>query len=176
MTTLRIKSCQEAFKKGLADRKKYPFRDSSLYKIREFQRRLELFPDNLINIGKCSLGKKKACYSLRGCVSFDKAVYTKKMPYDIAYDLAFKVVSALPSLKYVGLAQHDLDRITAYVNSKIQGLIDLAGQASVELQNNWKHSARCLAAGEGALVDLVFAALALLNCVLGEVEACKKLP
>ena len=97
------------------------------------------------------------------------------MPYDIAYDLAFKVVSALPSLKYVGLAQHDLDRITAYVNSQIQGLIDLAGQASVELTNNWKHSARCLAAGEGALMDLVFAALALLDCVLGEVEACKKL-
>ena len=129
MTTLRIKSCQEAFKKGLADRKKYPFRDSSLYKIREFQRRLELFPDNLINIGKCSLGKKKACYSLRGCVSFDKAIYAKKMPYDIAYDLAFKVVSALPS--FSGIFSADASRnSTSNLTPAVSAIFHIAAEGS----------------------------------------------
>jgi hypothetical protein len=109
MTASTTYPCHEAYKKGLTDRKKYPFVASSLYKIREFHGRLESLPANLINIGKCSVGNKDACNSLRGCDSYDKAFYAKRMPRNITYDLAFKLVSALPSLKYEGLAQHDLD-------------------------------------------------------------------
>ena len=119
MTTSNTYPCHEAYTKGLTDRKKYPFVASSLYKIREFHGRLESLPDNLINIGKCSVGNKNACNSLRGCDSHDIAIYAKRMPRNITYDLAFKLVSALPSLKYEGLAQHDLDRITAHVNSEV---------------------------------------------------------
>jgi len=132
MTTSHTYPCHEAYTQGITDRKKYPFVASSLYKIREFHGRLRSLPANLINIGKCSVGNKNACHSLRGCVSFDKAVYTKRMPGYIPYDLAFKVVSALPSLKYESLAQHDLDRIIAHVNSKVKRLIDLPEKAKLD--------------------------------------------
>ena len=115
MTASTTYPCHEAYKKGLTDRKKYPFVASSLYKIREFHGRLESLPDNLINIGKCSVGNKNACNSLRGCVSYDKAFYTKKMPHNIAYNMGFKVVSALPALKYEDLTQHDIDGILPLV-------------------------------------------------------------
>ena len=173
MTTSYKYPCHEAYKKGLTDRKKYPFVASSLYKIREFHGRLESLPDNLINIGKCSVGNKNACNSLKHCDSYDKAVYAKKMPHDIAYDLAFKLVSALPSLKYEGLAQHDLDRITAHVNSEVKSLIDLAEQASSELKGNWKQTARHLGFGEGGVYELSLEVLALLDWVMAEVELCK---
>ena len=173
MTTSYKYPCHEAYKEGLTDRKKYPFVASSLYKIREFHGRLESLPDNLINIGKCSVGNKNACNSLRGCDSYDKAFYAKKMPRDIAYDLAFKLVSALPSLKYEGLAQHDLDRITAHVNSEVKSLIDLAEQASSELKGNWKQTARHLGFGEGGVYELSLEVLALLDWVMTEVELCK---
>jgi len=173
MTASTTYPCHEAYKKGLTDRKKYPFVASSLYKIREFHGRLESLPANLINIGKCSVGNKDACNSLRGCDSYDKAFYAKKMPRDIAYDLAFKLVSALPSLKYEGLAQHDLDRITAHVNSEVKSLIDLGEQASSELKTNWKQTARLLGFGKGGVYELPLEVLALLDWVMTEVELCK---
>jgi len=173
MTTSYKYPCHDAYKKGLTDRKKYPFAASSLYKIREFHGRLEPLPDNLINIGKCSVGNKNACNSLRGCVSYDKAFYTKRMPRIITYDLAFKLVSALPALKYEGLAQHDLDRITAHVTSEVESLIDLAEQASSELKTNWKQAARHLGFGEGGVYELSLEVLALLDWVMTEVELCK---
>ena len=154
MTTSYKYPCHEAYKKGLTDRKKYPFVASSHYKIREFHGRLESLPDNLINIGKCSVGNKNACNSL-------------------AYDLAFKLVSALPSLKYEGLAQHDLDRITAHVNSEVKSLIDLAEQASSELKGNWKQTARHLGFGAGGVYELSLKVLMLLDWVMTEVELCK---
>ena len=97
------------------------------------------------------------------------------MPRNIAYDLAFKLVSALPSLKHEGLAQHDLDGITAYVNSQIKRLIDLAEQASRELKSNWKQTARDLRSGEGGVYELSLEVLALLDWVMTEVELCKPL-
>ena len=173
MTTSYKYPCHEAYSKGIKDRQKYPFVASSLYKIREFHGRLESLPDNLINIGKCSVGNKNACNSLKRCDSYDKAFYAKKMPRDIAYDLAFKLVSALPSLKYEGLAQHDLDRITAHVNSEVKSLIDLAEQASSEIKGNWKQAARHLGFGEGGVYELSLEVLALLDWVMTEVELCK---
>ena len=173
MTTSYKYPCHEAYKEGLTDRKKYPFVASSLYKIREFHGRLESFPDNLIKIGKCSIGDKNACNSLRGCDSYDKAAYAKKMPRDIAYDLSFKLISALPSLKHEGLAQHDLDRITAHVNSEVKSLIDLGEQASSELKTNWKQTARHLGFGEGGVYEFSLEVLALLDWVMTEVELCK---
>ena len=173
MTTSPLYPCHEAYMKGLTDRKKYPFAASSLYKIREFHGRLESLPDNLINIGKCSVGNKNACNSLKHCDSYDKAVYAKKMPHDIAYDLAFKLVSALPSLKYEGLAQYDLDRITAHVNSEVKSLIDLAEEASSELKGNWKQTARHLGFGAGGVYELSLKVLMLLDWVMTEVELCK---
>ena len=158
MTTSYKYPCHEAYKKGLTDRKKYPFVASSLYKIREFHGRLESLPDNLINIGKCSVGNKNACNSLKHCDS---------------YDMAFKLVSALPSLKYEGLAQHDLDRITAHVNSEVKSLIDLAEQASSELKGNWKQTARHLGFGAGGVYELSLKVLMLLDWVMTEVELCK---
>jgi len=176
MTTSYKYPCHEAYQKGLADRQKHPFVSSSLYKIREFQRRSRRLPDNLINIGNCSVGNKKACNNLRGCTSYDKAAYTKKQTCEIAYDLAFKLVSALPSLKHEGLAQNDIDGITAYVNSQIKRLIDLAEQASRELKSNWKQTARDLRFGEGGVYELSLEVLALLDWVMTEVELCKQLP
>ena len=173
MTTSHVCPCHEAYKKGLTDRKKYPFVASSLYKIREFQRRLEPVPAHLINIGKCSVGNKNACNSLTECDSYNKAVYAKKMPRDITRNLAFKLVSALPALKYEGLAQHDLDRITAHVNSEVESLIDLAELASSELKTNWKQTARHLGFGEGGLYELSLKVLMLLDWVMTEVELCK---
>ena len=175
MSTSYKYPCHDAYKKGLTDRKKYPFAASSLYKIREFHGRLEPLPDNLINIGKCSVGNKNACNSLIECDSYNKAVYAKKMPRDITRNLAFKLVSALPALKYEGLAQHDLDRITAHVTSEVESLIDLAEQASSELKTNWKQTARHLASGEGAIYDLSLEALALGRWIMAEVELCKQL-
>ena len=173
MTTSYKYPCHDAYKKGLTDRKKYPFAASSLYKIREFHGRLEPLPDNLINIGKCSVGNKNACNHLKECDSYDKAVYAKKMPRDITRNLAFKLVSALPALKYEGLAQHDLDRITAHVNSEVESLIDLAELASSELKTNWKQTARHLGFGEGGLYELSLKVLMLLDWVMTEVELCK---
>jgi len=175
MTTSHVSPCHEAYKKGLTDRKKYPFVASSLYKIREFHGRLEHFPDNLINIGKCSIGNKNACNSLRGCVSYDKAFYTKKMPHNIAYNMGFKVVSALPALKYEDLTQHDIDGITKNVNARVVELLDIAEQASQALKSNWKQTARHLASGEGAIYDLSLEALALGRWIMAEVELCKQL-
>ena len=173
MTTSNTYPCHEAYTKGLTDRKKYPFTGSSLYKIREFQSRLEPLPHNLVNIGKCAAGNKNACHSLRGCVSSDKSFYTKRMPVFIAYDSAFKLVSALPALKYEGIAEHDLDRITAHVAGEVESLIDLAEQASSELNGNWKQTARHLGFGEGGVYELSLAVLALLDWVMTEVELCK---
>ena len=173
MSTSYKYPCHDAYKKGLTDRKKYPFVASSLYKIREFQRRLEPVPAHLINIGKCSVGNKNACNSLRGCVSSDKAVYAKSMPLFIAYDFAFKLVSALPALKYEDTAQHDLDRITAHVTAEVESLIDLAELASSELKTNWKQTARHLGFGEGGLYELSLKVLMLLDWVMTEVELCK---
>jgi len=176
MTTLYKYPCHKAYQKGLTDRQKHPFVSSSLYKIREFQRRSRRLPDNLINIGNCSVGNKNACNSLRGCDSYDIAIYAKRMPRNITYDLAFKLVSALPSLKHEGLAQNDIDGITAYVNSQIKRLIDLAEQASRELKSNWKQTARDLRFGEGGVYELSLEVLALLDWVMTEVELCKQLP
>ena len=173
MTTSHVYPCHEAYMKGLTDQKKYPFAASSLYKIREFHGRLEPLPDNLINIGKCSIGNKNACHSLRGCISYDKAFYAKRMPRIIAYDLGFKVVSALPSLKYEDLTQHDIDEITKNVNARVVELLDIAEQASQALKSNWKQTARHLATGEGAIYDLSLEVLALLDWVMAEVELCK---
>jgi hypothetical protein len=168
--------CHEAYSKGIKDRQKYPFVASSLYKIREFHGRLEPLPDNLINIGKCSVGNKNACNSLRGCDSYDKAFYAKRMPRIIAYDVGFKVVSALPALKYEDLTQQNIDEITKSVHAQIQELLDLAEQASSELKGNWKQTARNLASGEGPLFELTLEALALSGWVIEEVEACKSRP
>lgn len=173
MTASTTYPCHEAYKKGLTDRKKYPFVASSLYKIREFHGRLESLPDNLINIGKCSVGNKNACNSLKRCDSYNIAIYAKRMPRNITYDLAFKLVSALPSLEHEGLAQNDIDGITAYVNSQIKRLIDLAEQASRELKSNWKQTARHLGFGEGSVYELSLEVLALLDWVMTEVELCK---
>ena len=169
-------SCQAAYSKGIKDRQKYPYSSSSLYKIREFKARLEPLPDNLVNIGKCHLGNKNTCHSLRGCVSYDKANYTNKMPRNIAYDLEFKLVSALPALKYEGLTQHDLNRITAHVISEVENLIDLGEQASSELATNWKQTARKLGFGEGGVYELSIKVLVLLDWVMTEVELCKPRP
>jgi hypothetical protein len=176
MTTSYKYPCHEAYKKGITDRKKYPFVWSSLYKIREFHYRLERLPDNLINIGKCSIGNKMACHSLKGCVSNDKAFYTKKMPRNIAYDLGFKVVSALSALKHEGLTQQDVDRITAHVNVRIQAVLNTAELALQKLKRNWKQEARYLASGEGDMYQLSLEALALVDWVMAEVELCKQLP
>ena len=173
MTASTTYPCHEAYKKGLTDRKKYPFVASSHYKIREFHGRLESLPDNLINIGKCSVGNKNACNSLKHCDSYDKAVYAKKMLRDITRNLAFKLVSALPALKYEGLAQHDLDRITAHVNSEVESLIDLAELTSSELKTNWKQTARLLGFGKGGVYELSLEVLVLLDWVMTEVELCK---
>ena len=173
MSTSYKYPCHDAYKKGLTDRKKYPFVASSLYKIREFHGRLEPLPDNLINIGKCSVGNKNACNSLRGCDSYDKAFYAKKMPRNIAYNMGFKVVSALPALKYEDLTQQDIDEITKNVNARVVELLDIAEQASQALKSNWKQTARHLASGEGAIYDLSLEVLALLDWVMTEVELCK---
>ena len=173
MTTSHVYPCHEAYMKGLTDRKKYPFVASSLYKIREFHGRLESLPDNLINIGKCSVGNKNACNSLR--VSYDKAFYAKRMPRIIAYNVGFKVVSALPALKYEDLTQQDIDEITKNVNARVVELLDIAEQASQALKSNWKQTARHLASGEGAIYDLSLEALALGRWIMAEVELCKQL-
>ena len=173
MSTSYKYPCHDAYKKGLTDRKKYPFVASSLYKIREFHGRLESLPDNLINIGKCSVGNKNACNSLIECDSYDKAVYAKTIPRNITRNLAFRLVSALPSLKHEGLAQHDLDRITAHVNSEVKSLVDLAEQASSELKGNWEQTARHLGFGEGGVYELSLEVLVLLDWVMTEVELCK---
>jgi hypothetical protein len=175
MTTSHVYPCHEAYMKGLTDRKKYPFVASSLYKIREFHGRLESLPDNLINIGKCSVGNKNACNSLIECDSYDKAVYAKTIPRNITRNLAFKVVSALPALKYEDLTQHDIDGITKNVNARVVELLDIAEQASQALKSNWKQTARHLASGEGAIYDLSLEALALVRWIMAEVELCKQL-
>ena len=176
MTGSTTYPCHEAYTKGLTDRKKHPFVASSLHKIREFHGRLERLPDNLINIGKCSVGNKNACHSLRECDSYNKAVYTKRLPHNIVYDMGLKVVSALPALKHEGLTQQDIDEITKSVHAQIQELLDLAEQASSELKGNWKQTARNLASGEGPLFELTLLALALSGWVIEEVEACKSRP
>ena len=169
-------SCQAAYFKGIKHRKKYPFSGSSLYKIREFHARLEPLPDNFVNIGKCAAGNKNACNSLGGCVSSDKAFYAKRMPLFIAYDFAFKLVSALPALQHEDLTQHDIDEITKNVNARVVELLDIAEQASQALKSNWKQTARHLASGQGALHELTFEVLALLDWVMTEVKLCKQLP
>jgi hypothetical protein len=175
MTTSNTNPCHEAYMKGIKDREKYPFGVSSLYKIREFHGRLESLPANLINIGKCSVGNKNACNSLRGCTSHDKAGYTKRRLLSIAYNMGYEVVSALPALKYEDLTQQDIDGITENVNARVVELLDIAEQASQALKSNWKQTARHLASGEGAIYDLSLGALALGRWIMAEVELCKQL-
>ena len=175
MIFLQKGRCYDEYNKGLKDRKKYPFTGSSLYKIREFRARLEPLAPNLVNIGKCSVGNKNACNSLKHCDSYDKAVYAKKMPHFIAYDFAFKLVSALPALQHEDLTQHDIDEITKNVNARVLELLDIAEQASQALKSNWKQTARHLASGEGAIYDLSLEALALGRWIMAEVELCKQL-
>jgi hypothetical protein len=176
MGTSTTNLCQDAYAEGLRDRKRYPFVGSPIFKIKELQGQLELIPSNLINIGKCAAGNKHSRQNLRGCVSYDRAFYTKRIPAHMAYDLGFKVLSALPSLKHENLTQHDVDRVTAHVNSKIDWLLNLAEQASSELKSNWTQAVRDLAVGEGAMYELSQDTLALVDWVIEEVKLCKKRP
>ena len=174
MKFLASYNCHQAYAKGIADRLDHPFTASSLYKIREFKSRLILMPANLVNIGKCAGGDKNACGNLRGCVPHDKALWTKRLPRFIAYDLAFKLVSAVPSLKHEGLTAQNLEGINDHLNDKIQGLIELAEQAANELKRNWKCNASQLARGAGTAHELPLAAEALVYWVLVEVERCRR--
>ena len=97
------------------------------------------------------------------------------MPRNIAYDLGFKVVSALSALKHEGLTQQDVDRITAHVNVRIQAVLNTAELALQKLKRNWKQEARYLASGEGDMYQLSLEALALVDWVMAEVELCKQL-
>jgi hypothetical protein len=173
MTTTHTYPCHNAYERGIANRKKYPFVASSLYKIKEFHHQLESHPSNLVNIGKCFLGDKNACHRLIGCVSFDKAIYAKKIPSHIAYNLGFKLVSALPLLKHEGLTKHDLYRISTHVNAEAKRLIDLAEHSSIELKTNWPLTARHLASGKGAIYELSLDVFELVDWVLTEVNLCK---
>ena len=167
-------SCQAAYNQGLKARKKSPFNSGSLYKIREFHRRLESLPENLINIGRCFNGNKISCRDLMGCDKSDKAFYTKKMPRNIAYDFGYEVVSALPALRHDGLPQADLDRITLRVNFRIESMINAAEQSFNELKGNWAEEARHLAYGQGVMYEFSHEALMLVSWIVEEVELCKR--
>ena len=176
MTTQNNTPYQDAYINGLIDRKKHLFVSGSLYKIKELRRLLSRYPDNLINIGKSSIGIERARLAITGCLPFEIKPYIKKMPRDIAYDLGFNVVGALASLKDDGFSQYHIDIMTEEVIDRVESLVCLAERASDALDDNWERSAIYLACGEGEVHQLVQDTLELLDWIIGGVPVCKYKP
>jgi hypothetical protein len=176
MTTQNNTPCQDAYINGLIVRKKHPFLSGSLYKIKEIRSRLGVYPDNLINIGKCSIGIKRARLAIKKCLPSEIKPYTKKMPRDIAYRLGVDVVGALANLKHDGFSRYHIDRITGEVTDRVESLVCLAERASDALEDNWEQSAIYLACDEGEVHQLIQDTLALLDWIIGGVPACKYKP
>ena len=176
MTTQNNTPYQDAYINGLIDRKKHPFVSGSLYKIKELRSRLGRYPDNLINIGKSSIGIKRARLAIMWRLPSEIKPYTKKMPRNIANWLGSDVVGALASLKDDGFSQYHIDRITEEVIDRVESLVCLAERASDALDDNWERSAIYLACGEGEVHQLVQDTLALLDWIIGGVPVCKYKP
>jgi hypothetical protein len=163
-------TCHEAFQRGLDDRKAYPLTLGD-YKIRETLRDLQRISETITKIAADHRFKVRGYGRYFGCcTSDDAAVWLKRRPQNIAYDLGYYVIPAICALAGDGVPAHIVRACVARANSVTPTIIDDCEEARIALRRGVRTEYTRMKAGQSTVQPLVDAVVELIEVTLRDVK------
>jgi hypothetical protein len=164
------KTCHEAFERGLEDRKAYTL-SSGARRLRESLDGPQRISETLRNIAADIRCKGHGYSRLFGsCTSDDAAVWLKRRPQNIAYDLGYNVVPAIKALARDGVPADAVSRCLASASSVIPAILDDCEAARINLSHRIRTEYTRMKAGQSTVQPLVDAEKALISATLTAVK------
>ena len=164
------KTCHDAFQRGLDDRKAYNL-SSGARRLGESLDAPQRISATIANIAAYRKFKRRGGGRPLGCcTSDDAALWLKRRPQDIAYDLAYNVVPAIKALACDGVPPAVVNRCLARANSVTPTIIDHCEAARIALRRGIKHEYKLMKSGGSTVQPLVNAERALISATLTAVK------
>jgi hypothetical protein len=166
----KAKNCLDAYSKGLKQRESILMMSGALYKIKEVQRKISGYSQELYNAGKCANGDQNACRKLQHCTGEDKAYWIRHLASQICFSLGRDLVGTLYALEADGLTKSEVNVLRVDVDRRIFTLLSIAESARLDARTNWNQLNKQLALEGGEIYDFVVEASSFVDAVVNEVE------
>jgi hypothetical protein len=149
------KTCQDAFQRGLQNRKAYPL-SSGARRLKESLDAPQHVSETLRNIA-ADLKLKARDYEryFGACTSDDADVWLKSVPAQLAFDLGYDVLPAIQALTLDGVPIDVVSRCVARANSVIPIIIDHCEEARIALRRSVKREFRLMKTSGSTVQPLV---------------------
>jgi hypothetical protein len=149
--------CQKAFDDGAADRLKYPLRSGG-YKLNERRWKLARCEETIEAINKLIVHQRSG---VRGpplplglCTTDDAGLWLKRLPQQIAYDLAYDILPAIDALAEEGYPPHEVAAARRKAEAEAKVLFADCEAAHDLLKKGVRYEYRRMKAGHSTLRPL----------------------
>jgi hypothetical protein len=164
------KTCYEAFQRGLDDRKAYNL-SSGARRLGESLDAPQRASETITNIAAYRKFKRRGGGRPLGCcTSNDAALWLKRRPQNIAYDLAYNVVPAIKALARDGVPPSVVNGCLARATRVVPVILDDCEEARIALRRGIKHEYKLMKSGGSTVQPLVNAERALISATLTAVK------
>lgn len=165
-----IKTCHDAFQRGLDDRKAYDL-SSGARRLRESLDSPQRISETLRNIAANHQFKVRGYGRYFGCCTSDgAAMWLKRRPQNLAYDLAYNVVPAIKALARDGVPPAIVNRCLARAHSVTPTIIDHCEEARIALRRGVRPEYTRMKAGQSTVQPLLDAVETLIEVTLRDAE------
>lgn len=155
--------CQKAFDDGAAGRLKYPLRSGG-YKLNERRWKFGRCEEAIEAIDKLVVHQRKGSKGpvyLGSCTTDDAASWLKRLPQQVAYDLAYDILPAIDALAEEGYPPHEVAAARREAEVEARALVADCEAAHVLLKEGIAHEYRRMKAGDSTLRPLFERAIAI---------------
>ena len=159
-------TCQDAFQRGLQNRKAYPL-SSGARRLRESLDGPQHVSETLRNIA-ADLKPKARDYEryFGACTSDDADVWLKSVPAQLAFDLGYDVVPAIKALARDGVPPAVVNGCLARATRVVPVILDDCEEARIALRRGIKHEYKLMKSGGSTVQPLVNAVETLIKGTL----------
>ena len=148
-------TCYEAFQRGLDDRKAYNL-SSGARRLSEALDAPQRISATIANIAAYRKFKRRGGgRPLGSCTSDDAALWLKRRPQNIAYDLAYNVVPAIKALARDGVPPAVVNGCLARATRVVPVILDDCEEARITLRRGIKHEYKLMKSGGSTVLPLV---------------------
>ena len=163
-------TCYEAFQRGLDDRKAYNL-SSGARRLSESLDAPQRISATIANIAAYRKFKRRGGgRPLGSCTSDDAALWLKRRPQNIAYDLAYNVVPAIKALARDGVPPAVVNGCLARATRVVPVILDDCEAARINLSHGIRTEYTRMKAGQSTVQPLVDALVELIEVTLRDAE------
>lgn len=149
--------CQKAFDEGAADRLKYPLRSGG-YKLNERRWKFGRCQETIDAIDKLIVHQRSGSNGpplpLGSCTTDDAGWWLKRLPQQVAYDLAYDILPAIDALAKEGCPPHEVAAARREAEVEARALVADCEAAHALLKKGIAHEYRRMKAGNSTLRPL----------------------